>query len=237
MGVGESLNRAEGDIDRAVLARFFAQPQARQRIFVDVGAARPDYLSISARFREQGWRVICIEPNPDFAALHAKAGHEVYQYACAAEDRDGVEFSVVNSHNAPYEGGAVSYESFSALSIKPAYLALKPDLDTRKISVNVRRLDTILGEHAPDVSVIDVLSADVEGWELEVLEGLDVARYQPKVMILENFLRDRAYVRRLRDLGYVLWRRSFPNDVYVLPELLKGTLERFMAGLNGWRFG
>jgi FkbM family methyltransferase len=237
MGITESLNHAEGDIDGVVLARFFSRPQAQQRVFVDVGAARPDYLSISAKFREERWRVMCIEPNPDFAALHASVGHEVYQYACGAEDRDGAEFLVVDSHGTPYEGGTVSYESFSALSVKPAYAALKPDLDTRKISVNVRRLDTILREHAPDVSVIDVLSADVEGWELEVLQGLDVARYRPKVMILENFLRDRAYVRRLRELGYVLWRRSFPNDVYVLPELLGGMLERFMVRVNGWRFG
>jgi FkbM family methyltransferase len=150
--------------------------------------------------------------------------------------RDINEFQVVNSHQTPYEGGAVSYESFSALAIKPAYAALKPDLDTRTISVRVRRLDTILREHAPEVNEIDVLSADVEGWELEVLAGLDIARYRPKVMILENFLKDRAYVRRLRELGYLLWKRSFPNDVYVLPGWIDSAAERFLARLNHWRW-
>jgi FkbM family methyltransferase len=232
----ETANRAEGDIDLVVLQRFFAGPSPRRRVFVDVGAARPDYLSISARFRAQGWRVIGIEPNPEFAALHERLGHEIYRYACGAEDRDNAEFQVVNSHQTPYEGGAVSYESFSALAIKPAYAALKPDLDTRTISVRVRRLDTILREHAPEVNEIDVLSADVEGWELEVLAGLDVARYRPKVMILENFLKDRAYVRRLRELGYLLWKRSFPNDVYVLPGWIDSAAERFLARLNHWRW-
>jgi FkbM family methyltransferase len=237
MSAIENSNHAEGDVDKAVLARFFSVPATQRRVFVDVGAARPDYLSMSAAFRACGWRVICIEPNPAFAELHAKLGHEVYQYACSTEDRDDVEFSVVDSHRAQYQGGAVSYESFSSLSVKPAYAALKGDLDTRKITVNMRRLDTILREHAPDVAAIDVLAADVEGWELEVLGGLDVARYRPKVMILENFLRDRAYVRRLGELGYALWRRSFPNDIYVLPELLDRTGDRLLARLNGWRYG
>ena len=82
-----------------------------------------------------------------------------------------------------------------------------------------------------------MLAADVEGWELEVLGGLDVARYRPKVMILENYLRDRAYVRRLRELGYALWRRSFPHDIFVLPELPDRPLGRWVARTNGWRFG
>lgn len=232
-----SKNRAEGDIDVAILSRFFREPSARRRIFVDVGAARPDYLSISARFREQGWRVIGIEPNPDFAQRHEELGYEIYRYACGTEDRDDASFQVVDSHSTPYEGGEVSYESFSALSIKPAYAALKPNLDSRTIHVKLRRLDTILGEHAPEVDQIDVLSADVEGWELEVLAGLNLARYRPKVMVLENFLRDRTYITRLQELGYKLWRRSFPNDVYVLPEMLEGAFESMMTRLNGWRFG
>jgi FkbM family methyltransferase len=41
----------------------------------------------------------------------------------------------------------------------------------RKIRVNVHRLDTILAEHAPEPEHIDVVSIDVEGWELEVLRG------------------------------------------------------------------
>ncbi len=64
---------------------------------------------------------------------------------------------------------------------------------------------------------------------------VDVGAARPD--FLENFLRDRAYVRRLSELGYALWRRSFPNDIYVLPELLDRTGDRLLARLNGWRYG
>jgi hypothetical protein len=31
-------------------------------VLVEVGAAHPDYLSMSASYRSRGWRIIAIEP-------------------------------------------------------------------------------------------------------------------------------------------------------------------------------
>ena len=45
-------------------------------------------------------------------------------------------------------------------------------------------------------------------------------RYRPQVLIVENFLNERAYRQVMRKRGYALWRRLAPNDVYVLPSLL-----------------
>ena len=50
---------------------------------------------------------------------------------------------------------------------------------------------------------------------MEVLDGLDVRTYRPRVMIVENLLRSPEYVSRLNRSGYALWRRLFPNDIYV----------------------
>lgn len=210
---------AEGNVDQLVYSRFFPHPHAG-RVFVDVGAARPDFLSNSALYRDLGWRVIAIEPNPEFAALHRKAGHEVYEYACGVEDRDAVDFCVVDSHNIPYAGGGhVSYESYSSLALKPGYAQSLPAAFTRSsIRVNVRRLDTILREAGVDR--VDLLSVDVEGWELEVLAGFDLARFAPPVMIIENWLNDAAYQRALGAAGYVCWQQHPPNDIYVRPALL-----------------
>jgi FkbM family methyltransferase len=205
---------AEGEIDVLVRERFF--PGAAAGVFLDVGAAGPDFLSVSRLYRQLGWRVIAIEPNPLFCEAHRAAGHDVLQYACADRDEDGVEFEVVDSHGAVYEGGPVSFESMSSLAIKPRYRALRDEhLDVRRITVNVRRLDTILAEHAPDVDRLDVVSVDVEGWELEVLDGLSFDRFQPSVVIVENLFADPAYGDAMDRRGYALWRRVPPNDVYV----------------------
>jgi FkbM family methyltransferase len=221
----DESSRAEGGIDLLVQQRFFPG-DGRGRVLVEVGAARPDYLSTSAFFRSSGWTVLAIEPNPDFARLHRERGLPVLEYACGDREEDEVPFTVVDSHGVPYRGGRVSFESFSSLGIKPSYRALRPELDTRTIHVRLRRLDTILREHAPDVDRIDVLSVDVEGWELEVLEGLDFGRHRPRVMIVENYFGLASYRSWVRRRGYLLWKRSFPNDVYVDEALLEGRLRR-----------
>ena len=49
--------------------------------------------------------------------------------------------------------------------------------------VPTRTLTSILDETR--TPVIDLLSLDVEGYELEVLKGLDFARYSPRFLLIE----------------------------------------------------
>ena len=53
------------------------------------------------------------------------------------------------------------------------------------VRVSARTLTSVLEEaRAPRV---DLLSLDVEGYELEVLKGLDLNRYRPRLVVLEFF--------------------------------------------------
>ena len=213
----ERANQAEGGVDGIVYRRFF---KGRKGVFVEVGAAKPDYLSVSALFRQQNWRIIAIEPNPAYQELYCERGFDVLQYACGDHDADDVEFCIVDSHDAEYANGEVSFESFSSLAIKDNYASLKSDLDITKIRVRLRRLDTILRDHAPEVEAIDVVCVDVEGWELEVLKGLTFDKYQPKVLIIENMFFERRYHAFMRERGYSLWKTIEFNEVYVRTDLL-----------------
>ena len=219
---------AEKDVDGVVQVRFF--PGESRGFLVEVGAAKPDYLSVGASFRRIGWTVISVEPNPTFCEAHRALGHEVLQFACSDEDRDEVDFYVVDSNNAAYLGGNVSAESFSSLGVRGEFAAdlAKTGAETRMhvIKVAVRRLDTLLGKFSPEVREIDVLAIDVEGWELEVMQGLNFDRYRPKVVIVENLFRSRSYRRFMRRLGYRRWGRLKPNEVYVRRDLPMGLWER-----------
>jgi FkbM family methyltransferase len=208
---------AEQDVDKIVLETFFLN--VPRGTIVDVGAARPDYLSISESFREKGWRVLSVEPNPEFCKLYHERGYEVLQFAVGDEDKDDVDFSLVDSQAAIYQGGELSYESFSSLGIRGRFADLQKQLEgktvTRTVKVNVRKLDTLLRDYAPDLKTIDVLAVDVEGWELTVLRGFDIDRYRPKVVILENLFNDGQYREAMDKLGYALFKVLHPNDVYV----------------------
>jgi len=208
---------AEKDVDSAVYYEFFCKECTG--VLLEIGAARPDYLSIGASFRSKGWRVISIEPNPTFASKHRELGHEIYEYACADVDQDGVDFVVAEAENLKYLGDDVTAESFSSLGIRGEYENLFSKLQERfglrTIKVKVRKLDTILS-YVKNVTKIDIIAIDVEGWELECLKGFSFGTLAPKVAIIENLFRDPRYVDFMKGRGYELWRVLEPNDVYVL---------------------
>lgn len=204
------VNGGENDIDRVVYNSFFRSQ--RKGVFIEVGAAHPHVINIGAWFRRRGFRVISIEPNPIFCDMHRAKGNEIHQYACGAHDEDNVEFCVVRVR----DRGEHSYDALSSLSIKPDYLALEAaeNVDIKKIRVNLRRLDTILRDHAPEVANVDCLSIDVEGWELEVLEGFDLEKFQPRILIIENMSDDVKYREYMAAHNYRLWRTIAPNEIY-----------------------
>src|SRR5690606_4763100 len=54
------------------------------------------------------------------------------------------------------------------------------------LEVPVRTLTDVLNEHAP--GTIHFLKVDVEGFERQVLEGLDLGRYRPWILVIESTL-------------------------------------------------
>lgn len=213
---------AEHEVDRIVREAFF--PGLTTGVMVEVGAAQPDYLSVGASYRALGWTVIAIEPNPVFCAAHRALGHEVLEYAASDTEADDVPFYIADSKGAEYMGGRVSFESFSSLGMRGGYADLfeqqKNATIATTIPVKVRKLDTILAKHRPDVRSIDVLVVDVEGWELNVLRGLNLERYRPKVIVLEDFFQDPAYPAFMNERGYLKRMSLRPNDVYCLKDLV-----------------
>jgi hypothetical protein len=71
-----------------------------------------------------------------------------------------------------------------------------------------------------DVKEIDFISIDVEGSELDVLSGIDLARHKPRVLVLEaNTDAEREILDQyLGSRGYVLARSLVWNHFYVRNE-------------------
>lgn len=202
---------AEYETDRRIREAFF--PDFKHAgVMVEVGGGTPEFLSMSKHFREAGWRTIVIEPNPVFARKHRESGNEVYEYACSFEDRTGVPFTVVSQEVQAY-GGVVTDHAFSSLELKPSYEAILPaDAVRRTITVDVKRLDGILERLG--IRKVDLLSVDVEGWEIEVLRGLDTRRVPCKVIVVENFNHDPSYADYMTGIGYELSMQVEYNYVF-----------------------
>ncbi len=94
-------------------------------------------------------------------------------------------------------------ESHMHSTIKPL---LDDPLTGAKVRVPLRTLDSILAEAGAER--IDFLSIDVEGMELAVLQGLNLKKYSPRLILLEEQRRDFTKHFYLRRHGYRLVKRT-----------------------------
>jgi FkbM family methyltransferase len=77
------------------------------------------------------------------------------------------------------------------------------------VDVPARTLEAVL-DSLPEVPPIDLLSLDVEGYEVEVLRGLNLDRYAPRFILVEARFFDE--VDALLRVGYELTERLSHHD-------------------------
>lgn len=182
----------------AALVREFFGPAPGY--FVEVGANEPEKESQSFHLEGAGWTGLLIEPQPDLAAnLRKSRKGQVFEVACSSPENAGTRMTL-HVHG-PY----------SSFDPKLAVTGLRPE---RVIEVPVRTLDDIL-EEAKAPQGFELLSVDVEGHELDVLHGFDFARWQPKLILLEDHVTSLDKHRFLKAAGYCLIRRTGLNGWYV----------------------
>lgn len=82
-----------------------------------------------------------------------------------------------------------------------------------KIEIQARTLSSILSgiEHLPE---IDFFSLDVEGYELEVLQGMDIERYRPKYIMVEANYPDE--IKQFLSEYYYFAENISPNDLFFI---------------------
>jgi FkbM family methyltransferase len=175
--------------------------------FVEVGAYDGIVLSNTYFFGQAGWRGILVEPNPSKARLCRANRPESRVFECAAvapETPADVELldvldGEVYSTLVPSEFNLERLREFG--------------LSSRNVCVPARTLDSILEEAA--APAIDFVSIDVEGAELGVLQGFDIARWHPRLVMIECATARSPAIRRyfVRN-GYAYLRSVGFNDVY-----------------------
>jgi len=196
---------AEFETDKYIIEKYFSNK--KDGIMVEVGAAMPESLSMSKAFKEIGWRIICVEPNPHYANLHRKAGNEIYEVALSYKEAENIEFDIYTSPAQEIDEG-MSYSAIRGKTIVPGYLI--PFKKT--ISVKVTTLNKIL--EWSKVDLLDFVSIDVEGWEIEVMKGFDTKKYNPLIILLENMNHSDFYNNYMKSIGYNLVHNIDYNFIY-----------------------
>lgn len=191
------MPRVPLDREMQLVAAFFGDCKG---YFVEVGANEPRIRSQTWHLEQTGWTGLLIEPQPDLAReLRAMRMAKVFAVACSSPEHAG--------HTLPlHVAGPMS--SLDRASMSPGAM---PEA---VIEVPIRTLDSILEEAQAPVH-FDFLSIDVEGHEIEVLRGFDIARWQPRLILLEDHVADLSKHRFLNAAGYRIVRRYENNGWYV----------------------
>ena len=196
----EKFYDGDGPVGRYLRTKFFSDYNYKG-VVVEVGGGPAEEYSFSKHYIDNGWRGIILEPNDRMFKEHQEAGHEVYQYAVSNEDKTDVDFICYGGGN---EMGSPGLGCKTESGVE--------GLSQRKIKVDVITLNTFFKQI--DIKYIDIMSVDVEGWEIEVLEGLDTSQFEIRFIVLENFYDKEEYRTIMREKGYeMIFKISF-NEIY-----------------------
>lgn len=147
-------------------------------VFVEVGCIDGRRFSNTLAFEERGWKGLCVEAHAGYIELLKKNRPNSIVCFCAAgeEDEDGVPFY------ANARGSLSTLDKSQEGRWKRDYRDYFTGFELQQ--VKKRRLDTLFQQHG--MERIDILSIDVEGYEVEVLKGIDFSRYMPSVIVVES---------------------------------------------------
>jgi FkbM family methyltransferase len=203
--------------------------------FVDVGAFDGELGSNTAFFEKRlGWKGIAFEPNPpEYAALRRTRSCQAIQ-GCAY-NRDGeVSFlALAEKDQRRRREDILRPPNLSSLALDPHHGAVMLsgirdhidnmprvdqarelwNLDQKLVTVPCRRIDHVLDEAG--VTTVDYLSVDVEGAELQVLQGIDFARFRINVIGVERSASFPDVHRLLGDAGFEYHGLLFFDEIFV----------------------
>jgi FkbM family methyltransferase len=168
----------------------------RNGFYIDVGANDPVEHSVTKAFYDAGWNGISVEPLPAYHAAFMEQRPRDVNLAIAAGAREGE----LTLYDVPAVRGWASPERAVAEAHKAEGYELA------ELTVPVRTLASICAEYV--TGPIHFLKIDVEGFEGDVLQGMDFQRWRPWVLVIE------ATLPNSRDTNHGAWENLVTSQDY-----------------------
>lgn len=215
----DHLYKAQFGEDRVLWQVFRARPTG---YFIEVGAYDGVTLSNTYFLEQMGWCGLLFEPIPELCrrAAVARPRSRVVNAACSKRGSCGTATFTVTQN--------VPVLSFLQADQEHIERCKREGAQLVEIEVPLTSVDDVLskerrnpapfgGPWVPHVGWrVDLVSIDTEGCELDVLDGFNLERIKPRVLVIEN---DRAAGEGiepyLAERGYRKFHRQKINDFYL----------------------
>lgn len=134
-------------------------------IYVDIGANDPNVISVTKFFYDRGWRGINIEPLDDKYRLLCVERMEDENINTGVSDENGeLEFNIMGTGS-----------TFSTT-----------DVSAEKIKKPVKRFSDLWVQSKFYGKEVHFCTIDVEGYEKQVLNGIDFTKFRPWIFVIES---------------------------------------------------
>jgi FkbM family methyltransferase len=158
-------------------------------VFVEAGANNGVDQSNTMYFeKHRGWTGLLVEPIPELARRGRTNRPEciIEQAALVPPDYPESTIEMQYCNLMSLINGSMKSAEEDALHIAKGREC--QNIKSYAVSVPARTLSSILDQHG--LTQVDLLSLDVEGFELPALQGLDLTRHRPRFLLVEARFRD-----------------------------------------------
>ena len=181
--------------------------------YLDIGAHHPTHLSNTFRLYREGCHGICVEPNPALAKLFART-----------RPRDTILPIAIGTKNGTTTLHIVSDDALSTISPTHAdyFSSASKHSIAQEIQVEERTVMSVLQKYFPH-SPPDLVSLDIEGMDLAVIQSINFDMCRPAVFCIETLTYDESgavhkitqIVQEMESNGYFVFADTFLNTIFV----------------------
>ncbi len=200
--------------DQLIRYLFYSCLGNEQPTYLDIGANHPFSCNNTYYFYSRGSSGVCVEPDPAFFSLLKKYRKRdtVLQAGVGLYNRTEADLYV-------FPGRCAGWNTFSKeeaeIRVKDSGVQIEKVVKVPMININ-----DLIAKHF--TSCPNLISIDVEGLDLEILQSIDFSKYKPEVICVESITfstnnreeKISAIPEFMRSQGYFAFGDTHVNTIF-----------------------